>query len=459
MGRGVQPTAPAEGIRWKKILEMGKPPCELPAHMHGGEDDEVFHMHTLPAHQQSHHCAAPSKAPRAGASERSERGRQRGALDISRIMPPVEVKGSFLRRKRWERRSTSAKFLAPLATEMENGFRRPVRPARCAWTLGQSVGVMHDGGSRPAGYSGIERCGSIWVCPHCSAVIRAGRAREIEQAVKYHQERGGTVLFFTGTARHHQADTLAVTMDAILEAWRKLTAGRPWKRIKEKYQVSGYIRSIEVTYGGNGWHPHAHCLLFLDADISPDQLEELRPTLYELWATCVEKAGGKRPTEKGLDLQRLDTDGKLLARYLSKVQDEKKQGWSAGAEMTRSDVKSGRNGSITPFQLLDDHPGYDEQTRARLWREYYLVSKGRRAITWSRGLKERCCIGEVTDADILDAAESTVLVWQTSARAYRQVLRSEPVLLAVALELAEREKWAQLAEIFPRDDVPPDQWE
>ena len=192
----------------------------------------------------------------------------------------------------------------------------------------------------------------------------------------------------------------------------------------------------------------------------PEELEELRPVLYELWATCVEKAGGKRPTEKGLDLQKLDDDGKLLAKYLAKVQDEKKrQTWSAGAEMTRSDVKTGRGSSITPFQLLDEHLGYDEQTRARLWREYYLVSKGRRAITWSRGLKERCCIGEVTDADILDAAESTVLVWQTSARAYRQVLRSEPVLLAVALELAEREKWAQLAEIFPRDDVPPDQWE
>ena len=459
MGRGVQPTAPAEGIRWKKILEMGKPPCELPAHMHGGEDDEVFHMEILSAQNSVRHNAAPSEGRSARASERSERAIGDRPLDNSRIMPPPQVKALRLRRQRWERRAESARFLRPLAVEQASGFLRPVRPARCAWTLGQSVGIMHDGG-RPAGYAGIERCGSIWACPHCSAVIRAGRAAEIEQAVSAHQSTGGSVVFFTGTLRHHQADDLETTLDAILEGWRKLTAGRPWKRIKEKYQVSGYIRSIEVTYGGNGWHPHAHSLLFLDGDILPEELEELRPVLYELWATCVEKAGGKRPTEKGLDLQKLDDDGKLLAKYLAKVQDEKKrQTWSAGAEMTRSDVKTGRGSSITPFQLLDEHLGYDEQTRARLWREYYLVSKGRRAITWSRGLKERCCIGEVTDADILDAAESTVLVWQTSARAYRQVLRSEPVLLAVALELAEREKWAQLAEIFPRDDVPPDQWE
>jgi hypothetical protein len=459
VGRGVQPTAPAEGIRWKKILEMGKPPCELPAHMHGGEDDEVFHMEILSAQNSVRHNAAPSEGRSARASERSERAIGDRPLDNSRIMPPPQVKALRLRRQRWERRAESARFLRPLAVEQASGFLRPVRPARCAWTLGQSVGIMHDGG-RPAGYAGIERCGSIWACPHCSAVIRAGRAAEIEQAVSAHQSTGGSVVFFTGTLRHHQADDLETTLDAILEGWRKLTAGRPWKRIKEKYQVSGYIRSIEVTYGGNGWHPHAHSLLFLDGDILPEELEELRPVLYELWATCVEKAGGKRPTEKGLDLQKLDDDGKLLAKYLAKVQDEKKrQTWSAGAEMTRSDVKTGRGSSITPFQLLDEHLGYDEQTRARLWREYYLVSKGRRAITWSRGLKERCCIGEVTDADILDAAESTVLVWQTSARAYRQVLRSEPVLLAVALELAEREKWAQLAEIFPRDDVPPDQWE
>lgn len=427
--------------------------------MHGGEDDEVFHMEILSAQNSVRHNAAPSEGRSARASERSERAIGDRPLDNSRIMPPPQVKALRLRRQRWERRAESARFLRPLAVEQASGFLRPVRPARCAWTLGQSVGIMHDGG-RPAGYAGIERCGSIWACPHCSAVIRAGRAAEIEQAVSAHQSTGGSVVFFTGTLRHHQADDLETTLDAILEGWRKLTAGRPWKRIKEKYQVSGYIRSIEVTYGGNGWHPHAHSLLFLDGDILPEELEELRPVLYELWATCVEKAGGKRPTEKGLDLQKLDDDGKLLAKYLAKVQDEKKrQTWSAGAEMTRSDVKTGRGSSITPFQLLDEHLGYDEQTRARLWREYYLVSKGRRAITWSRGLKERCCIGEVTDADILDAAESTVLVWQTSARAYRQVLRSEPVLLAVALELAEREKWAQLAEIFPRDDVPPDQWE
>lgn len=417
-------------------------------------------MEMLPAGVGLHHCAAPSEGACDGRASASERGGQQAPLDISRIMPPVEVKGSFLRRKRWERRSTSARFLRPLAVEQPDGFIKPVRPARCAWTLGQGVGIMHDG-SRPAGYSGIERCGSIWACPHCAAVIRAGRAAEIEQAVSTHQETGGSVVFFTGTLRHHQADDLETTLDAILEGWRKLTAGRPWKRIKEKYQVSGYIRSIEVTHGGHGWHPHAHVLLFLDADISPGQLEELRPTLYELWATCVEKAGGKRPTEKGLDLQKLDDDGKLLARYLSKVQDEKKrQGWSAGAEMTRSDVKTGRGSSITPFQLLDDDlEGYTEEQRARLWREFYQVSKGRRAITWSRGLKARCCIGEVTDADLLDEAESTVLVWQTSARAYRQVLRFEPVALAVALELAEHEKWGDLAEILPRDDSPPDQRE
>lgn len=396
----------------------------------------------------------------AGGSERSERGTSASALDISRIMPPVEVKGTLLRRKRWERRSTSAKFLAPLAVEQASGFLRPVRPARCAWSLGQAVGIMHDG-TRPAGYSGIERCGSIWVCPHCSAVIRAGRAREIEQAVSAHQETGGAVIFFTATLRHHQADDLAVTLDATLEGWRKLTAGRQWKRIKEKHQVSGYIRSIEVTLGCHGWHPHAHVLLFLDADISAGQLDELRPVLYELWARSVERAGGKRPTEKGLDLQKLDDDGKLLARYLGKVQDEKKrQGWSAGAEMTRADAKSGRGSSINPFELLDDDlEGYTEEQRARLWREFYQVSKGRRAITWSRGLKARCLIGELTDEDILDEMEQTVMVWRTSSKIYRSVLRSNPVDLAVALELAEREKWGQLAEILPPDDIPPDQLE
>nr|CDL66379.1 unnamed protein product [uncultured bacterium] len=399
-------------------------------------------MHTL------HNIPPGSRAKHA---HREHEVAAQAALDSSQIMQPQQVRAISLRRERWRRRQVSGKFLRPLAQANETPYLKQVRPARCAWTLGQSVGIMHDG-SRPAGYTGIERCSSIWACPHCSAVIRAGRATEIQQAVEAHQEQGGELLFFTGTLRHHQGDDLATTLDAVLEAWRKMTGNRPWKERKQRHSITGYIRSIEVTHGANGWHPHAHVLLFLDEKMSADELADFRSWIFNQWSNSVEKAGGKRPNEQGLDLQPVDKKGKVIARYISKIQDEKK--WTAGAEMARADVKNGRGNSITPLQLLDEETEMDERTRATLWREFYSATKGRRAITWSRGLKARYEIGEQTDEDILDDAESTTIVWRTSAANYRAANKRGAVTLAIALELAEAEAWTDLEKILPTDWSP-----
>lgn len=400
--------------------------------------------------------AAPLRRA-SGASEEDAGAASGGgaALDIPQIMPPPQVKAHISRRERWRRRQESARLLVPLASETPEGAINPVRVAKCSWTIGQTVGIMHDGGERPAGYAGIERCSSIWACPSCSAVIRAGRAAEIEEAVTKHQKTGGELLFFTGTLRHHNGDKLSLTLDAVLEAWRKLTAGRPWKNRKIEHAISGYIRSIEVTHGENGWHPHAHVLLFLDEPMGDGALEDFRAWLFEKWAGYVAAAGGNVPTEKGLDLQRVDKKGKVLAKYLSKIQDEKKpeKRWGVGAEMSRSDVKRGRvSTTITPFQLLDELDGMHERERGRLWREFYQATKGRRAITWARGLKARYEIGEKTDDDLLEEAENTVVVWTTTAKNYRRVHRVQAERLAYALELAEAEDWARLAEILPCDE-------
>lgn len=449
-------TAPAGGIRWKKILEMGKPPPGWQALVAGVAKTTRSSVDRLSADGTAVDMGAPDEAAqRAGASERSEREPSaRAALDISQIKFAQGGRpAKMLRRVRWARRHKSAEFLRPLATEQQSGWWKPVRPARCAWTIGKSVGIMHDG-SRPAGYAGVERCSSIWSCPHCSAVIRAGRAAEIEQAVKAHQKTAGEVLFFTGTVRHHRGDELATTLDAVLIGWKKMLQSRGWARLKKIYGLSGYVRAIEVTHGQNSWHPHVHALLFLDEPVPAEAWDELRGLLFELWSDSVVKAGAKRPTEKGLDLRRLDGNGRILSAYLAKVQDEKKKGrtstWGVGAEMSRSDVKRGRTGSVSPFEFLDDDlDGYSEDERARLWREYYSATKGRRAITWSRGLKKRYDVGEKTDEQIQDEAESTILVWRTHADCYREVLRVRPVDLARALELAEAEEWDELNGILP----------
>ena len=102
---------------------------------------------------------------------------------------------------------------------------------------------------------------------------------------------------------------------------------------------------------------------------------------------------------------------------------------------------------------LDDDGDMPASRRGHLWREYYTATKGRRAITWSRGLKKLYSIGEKTDEEIQDAAESTTLVWRTSARVFRSVRRENVEKLAIALERAEREDWEKLGEILPADET------
>ncbi|MFD5907054.1 replication protein, partial [Streptomyces microflavus] len=56
---------------------------------------------------------------------------------------------------------------------------------------------------------GLMRCGRIWLCPVCAAVIRHRRAEEITQAVVTWLQQGGTAYLVTFTARHAYKDALA----------------------------------------------------------------------------------------------------------------------------------------------------------------------------------------------------------------------------------------------------------
>lgn len=394
-----------------------------------------------------------------------------------------EVDG--LRRSRFTRRSQSAKWLITDAVDsssieelddglfvdrangsvLESDWVRPPRPARCGWRIGENVSVHSDG--QFAHFSGTERCGSIHACPVCSAVIRSERAREISQAVEAHQAAGGSILFVTLTIRHDRDDSLKQSLDAVLGSWRKLLQGSAWvgsrsrQGARESYRVSGYVRSTEVTYGANGWHPHIHALFFTDDKLSGTEVEAFGDEVHTRWARYVHRATGKLPTrEHGIDVQLADDDGQVLGFYLSKVQDEgasKKKKWDASAELARADVKRGRGGeNFVPFELLDSNRPMPLAQCRRLWVEYYESTKGRRAIIWSRGLKARYEVSEKSDEAIIEETESAPMQWVADGRAYDTLRRSAPDLLAVVLEAAEAGNWAVVMMLLPGSLPPAD---
>src|SRR5690625_3827055 len=128
------------------------------------------------------------------------------ALGTSRALRPPPLSSAEYRRIRFARRARSASWLIAEArrdqglepyvtgvTAADDEWVRPPRAARCTWRVMAEVGV-HGGENEPAHFSGTSRCGSIWACPVCSAVLRHERAQEIATGLEQHRENGGGVL-------------------------------------------------------------------------------------------------------------------------------------------------------------------------------------------------------------------------------------------------------------------------
>lgn len=341
------------------------------------------------------------------------------------VTPPAEDRSRW-RSERFERRRVSSKLvIAADRASVDAGASQWVRPrrvARCSWRLGEQVGLHH--GPSGAHFSGTERCGSVWSCPVCSAVIRAERAREIEDAVVPWLADGHGALFVTGTVRHHLGDLLDVGLNAVLEGWTRVIRGNPWKKWAQRIGLVGYIRSAEITYSRrNGWHPHVHGLLLLEAPISDTMAAAFTAWVSDRWRTMVTKLGAREPNDDyGFTVLAVRGDGRVLSSYLAKLQEQKPQG-KLGAELARGDLKSGRTGSRMPFELLDT--AFDCPDDAALWLDYLDATEGRRCISWSRGLRELLSAeDERTDEQIIEDSENGEMVGVLDGETYDELRRA-----------------------------------
>lgn len=275
--------------------------------------------------------------------------------------------------------------------------------------------LVEDGRAR-ATTRGLAVCGSVWLCPVCSAHIRFVRSLEIAEACRRHLEAGGGLLFWTATLRHHLGDGLPPLLDGLLSAHRGVVTGAPWFRQRDRYGVVGRIRSTEVTWGlPNGWHPHLHSVWFTEAPVADADVVALDRWLGERWQAMVGRRGLALPDlEHGSTLEQV-VHGEAVGQYVAKLQEAA----SVPLELARADLKRGRAGRMVPFELLD-RASDGEREWLRRWWEYEAGTYGRRCIEWSRGLRERLGLDEersdedlvaddVTDEDsllaVLDAAE------------------------------------------------------
>lgn len=293
------------------------------------------------------------------------------------------------------------------------------RVAKCGMPIGSSAVVVTRGPDGSAHLSGLETCASIWSCPVCAAKIRNHRAEEVAKGLANHIAAGGGALLVTLTLPHAAGDKLAKTVKLVSDGFRSVNAGRAYADDRAAFGILGHIRAFEITHGANGWHPHLHVVVCLDRRATVDGAAALQSRWQARWDRWLRRMGWRASVDKiGVRVDRVRRDAAAVGAYVAKLQEGEKLDRSVGNEIARADLKSGREGSRVPFEILADFGSDGLADDLDLWHEYQLATKGRSAIRWSKGLRKLLLPvdQELTDEEIAELEVGGVAIaWLTPA--------------------------------------------
>ena len=288
-------------------------------------------------------------------------------------------------------------------------------------------------------FVGLQTCGSVWTCPICANRIQEVRRQEIAHAMDYFYKSGKQACMVTFTFPHTVKDNLKDLLKCFAEALHDFKSGNPWTKFKAKYGFEGLIRSLEITRGGNGWHPHTHELLFIDKSVNED---EFKKWMIERWLRVCVKSGlvdEKDKKKQGHFLEH-SLDFKFncsTSDYLAKFDD--KSNWGIDREIAKASTKQGKKDGMHPFELA--HRGYNS-----LFIEYTEAIKGRAQLFWSRGLKDKVGLNDIQDEDITEENEDDNFIGSLDKDEWSKTVKTE--LRAKVLEMVEDGKKIEYIRLF-----------
>lgn len=294
-----------------------------------------------------------------------------------------------------------------------------------------TVSVYRNDDSSGSSLTGLNRCGNIWTCPVCAAKVAESRRAELSSALVSHLGNGGGAYLLTLTFPHEADHPIAELLEKFTNARQRLQNSRTWKNIMARAGRIGSVASLEVTVSQeNGWHPHVHMLVFAKpqglsegepinekGDLDSPLIRELKTAWVNILLKCglgsnekiTAMMGGTEdnPTGRAFNVR----GGNQSAEYIAKYgRDER---WGQSSEMTRHYAKQGGAGRrdgldhFTPFQLLA-WAGNGDEWSIRKFIEYAKAIEGKRAVTWSPGLKKALGVtSDRTDEEI--AADDSLM--------------------------------------------------
>ena len=324
-----------------------------------------------------------------------------------------------------------------------NDVSRLERVRKCGRVpIGHFVSVRAcEDGSR-AGYSGLHTCGSVWACPVCAAKISARRTEELQEVLSHAEQDGYRASLLTLTMRHNAGDSLAVMWQALSKAWGLVTSGKGWVQMKERIGLVGWARTVEVTHGAHGWHVHVHALLVSKSDPTLDILSAQH--VIGRWSAGLAKYGLESVADSGgFDWEcAARGDGAALSAYVAKLGSS-----GLAAEATLGAFKTAKRGNRTPFQIAQDIATTGDKADLALWWQYERVSKGKRALTWSKTLREYSKIKEISDEEIAAEQVGDEAVALIRNRDWREARSYAGYLLDICESEGVRGLWAALTRL------------
>lgn len=266
--------------------------------------------------------------------------------------------------------------------------------------LSNFVQVHHSAEHQKSFYGGLVTCGSVWACPVCAAKIQERRRQELVQFMDYAYRSGDAPVMVTFTFPHVRFDSLEELILRQRMAFKLLREGNSFQLFKKRFAFKGLIRSLEVTHGNNGWHPHTHELWLVRPTGKADREDFVRFVTNRWEQSCV-KAGLLDPADRlkvhafrlhSVDVRFSVTSGEYLAK-----QDSSRR-WGVEHEMSKATSKKGRLSGVHPHEFLIRNETGDS---AR-YLEYALTMRDKRCrqLYWSAGLKDLVGLDELTDEEI-----------------------------------------------------------
>ncbi|MFO3664297.1 protein rep [Pseudomonas amygdali] len=289
-----------------------------------------------------------------------------------------------------------------------------------------------------AHYGNLATCGSVWACPVCCQLIQQRRRPEISQLIEWAYAGDKTASMITLTFPHTKFDSLGDLLSKQRDAFKRLRSGKIWQGFKERYCFEGLVRSLELTHGKNGWHPHTH-ELWVSAPIHKRDREDFRSFIIDRWVKACTAAGLLDRSDahqlQAFHLHAVDVrfDAKE-SDYLAKQ--DSGRSWGVDREIALASSKKGKASGVHPHEFLIRQAvgDYDRYI------EYVHAMKGARQLYWSSRLKSRVGITDVTDEQIAEREdEQAEVLGLLTADQWRYVRGNDA--RAELLDAAESAGW------------------